>query len=153
MNTTSSPHSDADFDSGMTLREEAARCTVYFDGACPLCQREIAMYQRLEGSDAIRWHDVSAVGTGADDLTTRDAMGRFHVRRADGSLVSGARGFFEVMKAIPRLHRLGHALCVPPVPWIAEGAYRMFLPMHPLLKRMTPAPKVAPRNDVSANDA
>lgn len=107
------------------------------------------MYQGLEGADAIRWHDVSDVETGADDLTIGDAMARFHVRRADGSLVSGARGFFEVMKTIPKLRWLGHALSVPPIPWIAEGAYRLFLPMRPLLKRIVPAPKVAPRNDVT----
>lgn len=153
MNTTSSPHSDADFDADMTQGKEAKQCTVYYDGACPLCQREISLYQSLQGSDAIRWHDVSTVGTGADDLATRDAMARFHVRRANGSLVSGARGFFEVMKTIPRLRWLGRALCVPPVPWIAEGAYRLFLPLRPLLKRIVPAPKVAPRNDASSDDA
>jgi predicted DCC family thiol-disulfide oxidoreductase YuxK len=127
-------------------------CTVYYDGACPLCQREIALYQGMGGAEAIRWHDVSTLGTGAEDLATGDAMARFHVRRADGTLVSGARGFFEVMKTIPKLRWLGHVLSVPPIPWVAEGAYRLFLPLRPLLKRIVPAPKVRPRNDVSAND-
>lgn len=122
-------------------------CTVYYDGACPLCQREIAMYQGMDGAETIRWHDVSVSGTGSDDLATQDAMARFHVRRADGSLVSGARGFFEVMKTIPKLRRLGRALSVPPIPWIAEGAYRLFLPLRPFLKRIIPAPKTRPRND------
>lgn len=130
-----------------TAPDSQSACTVYYDGACPLCQREISLYQGMEGADAIRWHDVSNTGTGADDLATQDAMARFHVRRADGTLVSGARGFFEVMKTIPKLAWLGHALSVPPIPWIAEGAYRLFLPMRPLLKRIVPAPKTAPRND------
>jgi predicted DCC family thiol-disulfide oxidoreductase YuxK len=124
-----------------------AACTVYYDGACPLCQREIAMYQGMDGAEAIRWHDVSTNGTGAEDLATDDAMARFHVRRADGSLVSGARGFFEVMKTIPKLRWLGQVLSVPPIPWIAEGAYRLFLPLRPFLKRIIPAPKTRPRND------
>ncbi|MEM1289777.1 MAG: DUF393 domain-containing protein [Pseudomonadota bacterium] len=126
-----------------------AACTVYYDGACPLCQREIALYQSMEGSDAIRWHDVSVTGTGASDLETADAMARFHVRRADGSLVSGARGFFEVMKTLPRLRWLGSLLSVPPIPWIAEGAYRLFLPLRPTLKKLIAAPKQAPRNDAA----
>lgn len=141
MNTTSSQNEDQIAD------QTPQACTVYYDGTCPLCQREIAMYQGLEGADAIRWHDVSAVGTGADDLAAGDAMARFHVRRPDGSLVSGARGFFEVMKTIPKLRWLGQALSVPPIPWIAEGAYRLFLPLRPLLKRIVPAPKINPRND------
>ncbi len=146
MSTTSSQNEDQGAD------QTPQACTVYYDGACPLCQREISIYQGMDGADAIRWHDVSAVGTGADDLITSDAMARFHVRRADGSLVSGARGFFEVMKTIPKLRWLGHALSVPPIPWIAEGAYRLFLPLRPWLKRVVPAPKVPPRNDVSLPD-
>ena len=141
MSTTSSP-----IDTAETEKVEPA-CTVYYDGACPLCQREIAMYQCMDGSEAIRWHDVSTDGTGAEDLATSDAMARFHVRRADGTLVSDARGFFEVMKTIPRLRWLGHMLSVPPIPWIAEGAYRLFLPLRPALKRIVPAPKTKPRND------
>jgi predicted DCC family thiol-disulfide oxidoreductase YuxK len=145
MSTTSSQNRTSASDA-----EPAQACTVYYDGACPLCQREIALYQGLEGADAIVWHDVSTTGTDADDLATRDAMARFHVRRADGSLVSGARGFFEVMKTIPRLRWLGYALSVPPIPWIAEGAYRLFLPLRPVLKRIVPAPQNRPRNDAAS---
>jgi predicted DCC family thiol-disulfide oxidoreductase YuxK len=132
---------------GAENEKAKATCTVYYDGACPLCQREIAMYQGMDGAETIRWHDVSVSGTGSDDLATQDAMARFHVRRADGSLVSGARGFFEVMKTIPKLRWLGQVLSVPPIPWIAEGAYRLFLPLRPFLKRIIPAPKTRPRND------
>lgn len=146
MNTTSSQNEDQNAD--QTPQQTSQGCTVYYDGTCPLCQREISLYQGLDSARTIRWHDVSAVGTGADDLATGDAMARFHVRRPDGSLDSGARGFFEVMKTIPKLRWLGHALLVPPIPWIAEGAYRLFLPLRPLLKRLVPAPKIKPRNDV-----
>ncbi len=128
--------------------QEGEACTVYFDGSCPLCQREINLYQGMDGAQAIRWHDVSAVDTGSDDLDQAQAMARFHVRRADGTLVSGARGFFEVMKTMPKLRWLGHALSVPPIPWIAEGAYRLFLPMRPILKRIVRPAKNKPRSDV-----
>ncbi|MEQ8655990.1 MAG: DUF393 domain-containing protein [Hyphomicrobiales bacterium] len=147
MSTTSSQNEEQSTD------QTPQACTVYYDGTCPLCQREVSLYQSLDSADAIRWHDLSSVGTGADDLSTDDAMARFHVRRPDGTLVSGARGFFEVMKTIPKLRWLGHALSVPPISWIAEGAYRLFLPLRPLLKRIVPAPKVKPRNDASGSDA
>lgn len=111
------------------------------------------MYQGMEGSEKIRWHDVSTSGTGSADLATEDAMARFHVRLPDGRLVSGARGFFEVMKTIPKLRWLGRALSVPPIPVLAEGAYRLFLPMRPFLKKIIPAPKNAPRNDVAPETA
>ena len=145
----SSPASPAAEAPAATAGGTAPACTVYFDGGCPLCQREIALYQRLDTQGAIRWHDVARSGTGAHDLDTGAALARFHVRRADGSLVSGARGFVEVMKTIPRLRWLGHALGTPPLPWLAEGAYRLFLPLRPLLRRLIPAPASPPRNDAA----
>ena len=34
-------------------------CTVYFDGACPVCRGEIAHYRRQRGSESIAWVDAS----------------------------------------------------------------------------------------------
>lgn len=31
------------------------RATVFFDGGCPMCRREIAHYQRLDAAGRIRW--------------------------------------------------------------------------------------------------
>jgi hypothetical protein len=33
--------------------------TVYYDGACPVCSREIAHYQRLPGAQACQWVDAA----------------------------------------------------------------------------------------------
>lgn len=30
-------------------------CTVYFDGGCPFCGREIATYRQVRGGNAISW--------------------------------------------------------------------------------------------------
>ncbi len=32
-----------------------ASCTVYYDGTCPLCRREIAFYRRCAGATSIVW--------------------------------------------------------------------------------------------------
>ena len=59
-------------------------CTVYFDGDCPVCRREIAHYQRQRGAEAIAWVDASrcdeaALGPGVDRAMV---LSRFHVRAA-----------------------------------------------------------------------
>ena len=133
----------------------AKACTVYYDGSCPLCQREISLYQALDKQRLVRWHDVSRVGLdvpaqaarGEDILNTATAMARFHVRRADGTLVNGEAGFREVMKALPALRWLARLLSVPPLPWLASVSYDVFLLVRPLFKRLIPAPARPPRND------
>lgn len=114
--------------------EEPGRCEVYFDGSCPLCRAEIGLYQRT-GSDA-RFTDISG---GASDsppeLSQAEAMKRFHVRRADGRLVSGAAAFAELWKATPGWRWLGHIGAVPPFVWGGEGLYRLFLVVRPALQK------------------
>jgi len=108
---------------------------VYYDGACPLCTKEIAFYRRRPGmNDAITWCDVaSGDGPPASDLDTEAALARFHMRKADGELVSGARAFIALWKITPAFRWLGRVLSVPPLPLIAEIGYRAFLKSRPLI--------------------
>ncbi len=60
--------------------------TAYYDGACPLCAREIAFYRRQAGAKRIRWINVSGLSGDevAPDLSRDAALARFHVRDIDG---------------------------------------------------------------------
>jgi len=103
--------------------------TVYFDGACPVCSREIAMVRRQTGADALQWVDVAvcdapALGAG---LSHAAAMARLHVRRADGSLVSGAQAFTTLWRALPAWAWAGRLLGSGPALWLLEAGYRAFL--------------------------
>lgn len=116
---------------------QGAPLTVYFDGACPLCRREIALYRKLRGADAIAWIDVAdacdtKVGS---DLSRHDALRRFHVRRKSGELASGAAAFAALWMALPSLSGPGRVLALPVVRHIAELVYRGFLLARPLLQR------------------
>jgi predicted DCC family thiol-disulfide oxidoreductase YuxK len=106
-----------------------AHLQVYYDGGCPVCSREIAFYKARPGTNGLRWVDVNA--TSPADLgpgLTRDlALARMHVRRPDGTLLSGAAAFAEMWRAMPGLKWLGRLLAFPPFGAIAELAYRGFL--------------------------
>ncbi len=112
--------------------------TVYFDGACPLCRREIGFYRRRRGAERIRWVDVgrSACEVVDDDLCRREALSRFHVRLADGRLVSGARAFAELWSQLPGWRALGRCARLPAVTPLLEAAYRAFLRVRPVLQTL-----------------
>lgn len=121
--------------------------TVFFDGSCPLCQREIALYRRLPSLQPIEWWDVSrgpACAPGglppgnafADaGLSCETAMQRFHVRTAQGQLLSGASAFSVLWRCFKGWRVLGWAIALPPMSWLAELAYRAFLLVRPRMQR------------------
>lgn len=112
-----------------------AALTIYFDGSCPLCTREIAFYRRSEAAQHLQWVDVSQpVDLGAG-LDCQAAMQRFHVRDARGQLHHGAAGFSRLWRELPGWRWLGWLSAVPPMSWLAEAAYRLFLPLRPQLQR------------------
>ena len=117
---------------------EAPALTVYFDGSCPLCQREIALYRRLPESARLAWVDVSSglppeqLGAG---LNCQAAMARFHVRNPQGELFSGAAAFSLMWRQFPGWRWLGWLSAWPPMSWLFEGAYRLFLPLRPWMQR------------------
>ena len=111
--------------------------TVYYDGACPLCSREIGAYRRLRGADRVCWVDVQSVDPAAlgEGLSREKALARFHVRGTDGSLVSGGAAFVRLWGSLPTLKWLAALAGRPPLSWALEPAYRLFLRLRPWLTR------------------
>lgn len=118
-----------------------ATFTVYFDGACPLCRREIAWYRRRPGADTMAWVDVSrkANATRLPDLTREAALTRFHVRLPDGRLLSGAPAFGELWKRLPGFRLLGKSARMPFVEPLLERLYRGFLRVRPVVQKFVAA--------------
>ena len=79
--------------------------TVWFDGACPLCIREIALMRRLDKARTITFVDI-ADGATQCPLDRRKMLARFHASE-DGMLLSGAAAFAAMWRAIPILRPLG----------------------------------------------
>ncbi|NNF76643.1 MAG: DUF393 domain-containing protein, partial [Rhizobiales bacterium] len=64
--------------------------TVYYDGSCPLCAREIGFYKGRTGADAILWIDASKITAKdvAPGLSKARALARFHVLTPTGDVLS-----------------------------------------------------------------
>jgi predicted DCC family thiol-disulfide oxidoreductase YuxK len=133
-NPDSSPASNLASDAGTDA--PAPPLTVLYDGACPLCRREIALYRGLQSSTPLCFADVSSPASPLPGGTTREQlMARFHVRTSDGRLLSGAAAFLALWATLPGWRWLAVAGRVPGVAWAMERVYRLFLHVRPLLQR------------------
>lgn len=100
---------------------------VFFDGACPLCVREIGMIRRRDRHQRIQFTDIAAPAFSAEQLgVTQDAlMARIHGRLPDGTWIEGVEVFrrlysavgFGPLVAVTRLPGISHLL---------DAGYRVF---------------------------
>lgn len=115
----------------------AKSCTVYFDGACPVCSKEIATYQRLKGGESINWVDASTCHEQelGKALDRPSALARLHVRDANGNLVDGAAAFVEIWKHLPSLAWLTPIASNGLVIRLLNSIYTGFLRVRPLWRK------------------
>jgi predicted DCC family thiol-disulfide oxidoreductase YuxK len=75
---------------------------VFFDGACPLCVREMNLLRHWDRRGAIRFTDISAAGFDASGLgkTYDDLMAQIYGRLPDGTMVQGVEVFRRLYAAV-----------------------------------------------------
>lgn len=108
--------------------------TVWYDGACPLCIREIALMRRLDRAQAIAFVDVAPEGA-ACPIDRDLLLARFHAREGSGPILDGAAAFAAMWRAIPLLRPLGLAARNGVVLAMLERLYGAFLKFRPALQR------------------
>jgi len=108
--------------------QEVWQIRVLFDGACPLCQREIRMLERLDrGRGCVDFEDISkpAFDPAAYGLDAEQVMARIHGVLPDGSVIEGLEVFRRVYAAV------GLGWLLAPTRWpllrgVSEAGYRIF---------------------------
>lgn len=113
--------------------EAPARLTVWFDGSCPLCSREIALFRKLDRRRRIHFEDVSGPEA-ACPVDRARLLARFHAQEAGGPIVSGAAAFAAMWRAIPILRPFGELARLRWVLWGLERLYAAFLLVRPRLQ-------------------
>ena len=113
--------------------------TVMFDGACPLCRREVGVYQTLTTLEPVAWQDVSQASFRLPPEERARYLARFHVRKSDGQLLSGAAAFVALWQTMPGWRWLGRLGALPGVTPLLELLYRGFLQLRPGIQRLVRA--------------
>jgi predicted DCC family thiol-disulfide oxidoreductase YuxK len=107
---------------------------VWYDGACPLCIREIAMMRRLDRAGRIDFINVADPNASCP-LDRTLLLARFHASE-NGMILSGAAAFAAMWRAIPLLRPLGLAARNRTILALLERGYLLFLRIRPRLQRL-----------------
>lgn len=101
--------------------------TLYFDGACPFCVREVRWLARRDRAGRLQLVDISdpQFDPHAHGGTPESFMAQIHGRRGDGMLLTGMAVFREAYSAV------GLGWLTAPTGWpllrpLFDAAYRLF---------------------------
>jgi predicted DCC family thiol-disulfide oxidoreductase YuxK len=91
-----------------------ARPTVFYDGDCPLCRREIAHYRRMDKRERLHWVDaVNESETLAEHgLSLERAMAELHVLDGAGRWQRGVDAFLVIWQHLPAYRWLAKLVTV-----------------------------------------
>lgn len=111
-----------------------AKVIVWYDGACPLCMREIALMRRLDVRRSILFLDIAPTDA-VCPLDRQLMLARFHASE-DGVILSGAAAFAAMWRATPLLKPLGFIARNRFVLGLLERLYNRFLIIRPRLQKL-----------------
>ena len=128
----------------MTSPPQTPCVSVMYDGSCPLCTREIAIYRKSPAIQPVQWVDVSSKESWLPQGASREQlMQRFHVVTAEGTLVSGAAAFVHLWRQLPGWRHLARVCQCPGVIPLMDVVYDLFLRWRPHLQRWAQRKDVA----------
>lgn len=128
---------------------------LFYDGACPLCMREIHMLRRRDNHKRIRFTDIAAPDFDATTVgrTWQSLMTKIHGRLPDGTILVGVDVFRRIYTALG-FTKLVAFTRLPVVSQLLELGYRIFAKNRLRLTgrcvdgacqvNQAPAPKPAP---------
>lgn len=113
--------------------------TIFFDGACPICDREIALMRRLDRRECLVFCDFSRPDYDPTSIDISPAeLGRIiHARWGDGTVITGVDVFRAMWEAVglgflARVTRssLVEPLIVKAYAWFARNRLRLTGRLH-----------------------
>lgn len=108
---------------------------VFYDGACPICAREINFVRRLDRRGRLRFTDIASPTFRACEygMPLESFMSEIKGRQPDGTWIQGV----EVIRRLYVAIGLGGLVWVTRLPIVSgllDKAYRLFARLRPRLK-------------------
>ena len=102
--------------------------TVYFDGKCGLCSKEIRYYQRIAPRGIFEWHDIATDPAPLSSLgiSQETALRSLHVTDDQGKLHQGADAFIAIWRHLRGWYWLSLLGRMPIIRPLARFGYNCF---------------------------
>ena len=91
--------------------------TVFYDGKCGLCSREIGHYMKISPPKTFIWRDIANEPQHLKkiNVSQSDALRRLHVSDQAGTIYIGIDAFIAIWKKLPRWRLLALICAIPGV--------------------------------------
>ena len=102
--------------------------TVFYDGKCGLCRREIEHYKRIAPAGVFEWVDITVDNSATQKLgiSYADGLKLLHAQDLQGKLHIGVDAFLLIWQQIPRWRIVATIVSFPIIRPVATMAYRAF---------------------------
>lgn len=102
--------------------------TVFYDGKCGLCSKEINHYRQIAPIGIFDWQDIteSADKLRQEGVSLSVGLKLLHARDRNGQMHVGVDAFILIWKQLKRWRVLAFLVGLPLVRQIANAAYRVF---------------------------
>lgn len=111
--------------------------TVFFDGKCGLCTREINYYRKIAPSGVFDWRDITehAADLEKHGISHVQALKQMRALDADGQWHAGADAFILIWRQLSKWRVLAVIVGLPGIRQIANLVYRLWATWR--FKRLT----------------
>ena len=102
--------------------------TVYYDGICKMCSKEINYYKKIAPPKCLKWVDIARNGNALENynVSQQEALLYLHVKDASGKLHIGVDAFKVIWSHLPNWRWLSILLNFSPIHFVAQKLYILF---------------------------
>lgn len=102
--------------------------TVFYDGKCGLCAKEINHYRKIAPNGIFDWQDITKSDDGLEKvgITLSEGLRLLHARDNNKKIHVGLDAFILIWKQLKRWRLLAALASLPIIRQIADLAYRSF---------------------------
>lgn len=102
--------------------------TVYYDGKCKVCLKEIEYYQRIAPKGVFYWLDLTDPGSDlkGESFSLVQAMKQLHVKDRQGAVHVGVDAFITIWRELGRWRLLANVVSLPLFYQLSCVVYKVF---------------------------